>query len=301
MRPPGGSSNVRRQPKESAYLPPTPLNSHRDSDMSLASSRPSSVGIHSLDVYKDRSYQQNATATINSFLASQDLNVSFKPFSSPSAKHIHQTLIFLVGLLDFNINKIEDLLPLLKFMNYPHKLNKSVLKSPAAPHQWPSILALIHWLVESCQIHLSFSSPSHTTTLQTNNIVFQYSLNAYLNFIRGDDEAISELDHEIRTRILREKSNADNTLTAAEQKVSELEAQLEGLRSAPSQKDLLDKEKEMLQGDVIKFHKIIDEFGLRIESKERDLVEKEKQLQAKVMESDNICQENKMLKKKVES
>ncbi|KAL5075551.1 hypothetical protein RYX36_014535 [Vicia faba] len=156
-------------------------------------------------------------------------------------------------------------------MNYPHKLNKSVLKSPAAPHQWPSILALIHWLVQSCQIHLSFSSPSHTTTLQTNNIVFQYSLNAYLNFIRGDDEAISELDHEIRTRILREKSNADNTLAAAEQKVSELEAQLEGLRSAPSQKDLLDKEKEMLQGDVIKFHKIIDEFGLRIESKERDL------------------------------
>ncbi|CAI8586525.1 unnamed protein product [Vicia faba] len=301
MRPPGGSSNVRRQPKESAYLPPTPLNSHRDSDVSLASSRSSSIGIHSLDVYKDRSYQQNTTATINSFLASQDLNVSFKPFSSPSAKHIHQTLIFLVGLLDFNINKIEDLPPLLKFMNYPHKLNKSVLKSPAAPHQWPSILALIHWLVQSCQIHLSFSSPSHTTTLQTNNIVFQYSLNAYLNFIRGDDEAISELDHEIRTRILREKSNADNTLAAAEQKVSELEAQLEGLRSAPSQKDLLDKEKEMLQGDVIKFHKIIDEFGLRIESKERDLVEKEKQLQAKVVESDNICQENKMLKKKVES
>ncbi|KAL5061947.1 hypothetical protein RYX36_023684 [Vicia faba] len=301
MRPPGGSSNVHRQPKESAYLPPTPLNNHRDSDVSLASSRPSSVGIHSLDVYKDRSYQHNATATINSFLASKDLNVSFKPFSSPSAKHIHQTLIFLVGLLDFNINKIEDLPPLLKFMNYPHKLNKSVLKSPAAPHQWPSILALIHWLVQSCQIHLSFSSPSHTTTLQTNNIVFQYSLNAYLNFIRGDDEAISELDHEIRTRILREKSNADNTLVAAEQKVSELEAQLEGLRSAPSQKDLLDKEKEMLQGDVIKFHKIIDEFGLRIESKERDLVEKEKQLQAKVVESDNICQENKMLKKKVES
>ncbi|CAI8611090.1 unnamed protein product [Vicia faba] len=63
---------------------------------------------------------------------------------------------------------------------------------------------------------------------------------------KGDDEAISELDHEIRTRILREKSNADNTLAAAEQKVSELEAQLEGLRSAPSQKDLLDKEKEML-------------------------------------------------------
>ncbi|KAL5097601.1 hypothetical protein RYX36_001928 [Vicia faba] len=301
MRPPSGISNVRRQPKDSSYLPPTPLNTHRDSDVSLASSRQSSVGIPSFDHYKDRSYQQNAAATINSFLASQDFNVSFKPFSSPSAKHIHQTLIFLAGLLDFNINKIEDLPPLLKFMNYPHKLNISVLKSPAAPHQWPSILALIHWLVQSCQIHLSFSSPSHTTTLHTDNVVFQYYLNAYLNFIRGDDEAISQLDQEVHSRILHEKTNADKTLAATEQKVSELEAQLEGLRSAPSQKDLLDKEKEMLQGDVIKFHKIIDEFGSRVESIERVLMEKEKQLEAKVVESDNICQENKMLKKKVES
>ncbi|XP_058752531.1 kinetochore protein NDC80 homolog [Vicia villosa] len=301
MRPPVGSSNVRRQPKELSYLPPTPLNSHRDSDVSLASSLPSSIGIHSLDVYKERSYQHNATATINSFLASHDFNISFKPSSSPSAKQIHQTLIFLVGLLDFNISKIEDLPPLLKFLNYPHKLNISVLKSPAAPHQWPSILALIHWLVQASLLHLSFSSSSQTTSLQTNNIVFQYYLNAYLNFIRGDDEAISELDEEIQTRILHEKSNTENRLAATEQKVSQLEAELEGLRSAPSQKDLLEKGKEMLEDNVIKFHKIIDELGSQIESEERDLVEKEKQLEAKAVESDNICEENKMLKKKVES
>ncbi|CAK8531207.1 unnamed protein product [Lathyrus sativus] len=301
MRPPGGSINVRRQPKEPSYFPPTPLNTRRDSDVSLASSRQSSAGIPSFEPYKDRSYQQNATATINSFLASQNFNVSFKPSSSPSAKDIHKTLIFLVGLLDFKINKIEDLPPLLKFMSYPHKLNKSVLKSPAAPHQWPSMLALIHWLVQSCQLNLSFSSPSDTTTLQSNNIVFQYSVDAYLNFIRGDDQAVSELEEEIHSKIIHEKSNAEKRLAATEEKVSELEAELEGLRFAPSQKDSLEKEKEMLESDVIKFHKIIEEFGSRIESAESVLAEKEKQLDAKALEREMICEENKDLMRKVES
>ncbi|CAK8531198.1 unnamed protein product [Lathyrus sativus] len=301
MRAPGGSSNLRRQPKDSSYFPPTPLNTHRDSDVSLASSHQSSVGIPSFDPYKDRSYQQNATATINSFLSSQNFNVSFKPSSSPSAKDIHKTLIFLVGLLDFKINKIEDLPPLLKFLSYPHKLNKSVLKSPAAPHQWPSMLALIHWLVQSCQLNLSFSSTSDTTTLQNNNIFFQYSVDAYLNFIRGDDEAISELEEDIHSKILHEKSNAQKRLAATEQKVSELESELEGLRSAPSQKDSLEKEKEMLESDVNKFHKIIEEFGSRIESAESVLVEKQKQLDAKAVEREMICEENKDLMRKVEA
>jgi hypothetical protein len=46
------------------YLPPTPLNNlHRDSNVSLASSRPSSVGIpSSFDLYKDCSYQQSVEA-----------------------------------------------------------------------------------------------------------------------------------------------------------------------------------------------------------------------------------------------
>ncbi|MCI20905.1 kinetochore protein NDC80-like protein, partial [Trifolium medium] len=77
-------------------------------------------------------------------------------------------------------------------------------------------------------------------------------------------------------------------------------AELERLRTAPSQKELLEKEKGVLEGDVNKFHKIIEEFGSRIEPLERVLVEKEKQLEAKVVESEKICEENEELKRKVE-
>ncbi|XP_045804577.1 kinetochore protein NDC80 homolog [Trifolium pratense] len=300
MRPAAG--NIRRpQPKDS-YLPPTPLtNLHRDSDVSLVSSRPSSVGIPSFDVYKERSYQQSAVSSINSFLSSNNFNVTFKPSSSPSAKTIHETLKFLLTLLEFPTNKIEDDLPLLlKLYNYPFKINKSILKAPAAPHQWPSILSLIHWLVQICDFNLSLDPTSNTTALHNNNLLFQYTLNNYLNFIHGDDDAILYLDEQMREKILTQKSVAEKNLDDVEQTAVDLEAELERLRTAPSQKELLEKEKGVLEGDVNKFHKIIEEFGSRIEQLERVLVEKEKQLEAKLVESEKICEENEELKKKVE-
>lgn len=292
----------RRQPNDS-YLPPTPLNRLRDSDVSLASSRPSSIGISSFDLYKERSFQQSTTSTINSFLASQNFPVSFKPSSSPSAKEIHQTLKFLLTLLEFPATtKIEDDIPiLLKYFNYPFKLNKAILKSPAAPHQWPSILSLIHWLVQICNFNLSlYSSTTTTSNLHNNDVFFRYTLNCYVHFIKGDDDAVQHLDAEIRGRILSEKSNAEEKLAAAEKTVADLEGELERLRSAPSQKDLLEKEKGLLEDDVNKFHKIIDEFSSRVEPLERVLVEKEKQLEAKAVEDERIHDENEELKRRVE-
>jgi len=163
------------------------------------------------------------------------------------------------------------------------------------------MLCLIHWLVQICNFNLSLSNSSSTTTiLHNNNILFGYCLNSYLNFIRGDDEAILDMEDQIREKILHENSVAEEKLAAVEQTVVELEADLEKARSEPSKKEELEKEKGMLEGDVNKFHKIIEEFESRIEPLERVLVEKEKQLEAKVVESERIVKENEELKRKVE-
>lgn len=163
------------------------------------------------------------------------------------------------------------------------------------------MLCLIHWLVQICNFNLSLSNSSSTTTiLHNNNILFGYCLNSYLNFIGGDDEAILDMENQIREKILHEKSVAEEKLAAVEQTVVELEAQLEKVRSAPSKKDELEKEKAVLEGDVNKFHKIIEEFGSKIEPLERVLAEKEKQLEAKVVENERIVEENEELKTKVE-
>ncbi|KAF7803656.1 kinetochore protein NDC80-like protein [Senna tora] len=305
----------RRQPKESFIPPPppTPLShlqfpgsSARDSDASFASSRPSSAGLGgrpittTSDLYKERAVQLSAVSTINAYLSSLSFPISFKP-TCPSAKDILETLKFLMSRLDFPTSKLADELPvLLKFLNYPYKFNKSILKSPAAPHQWPSILALIHWLVQIAKYKDHHSSSLSSSSFVDNNVLLSYTLNSYLHFIAGDDDAVVEMDRECQEKLEREKRNTEEKVKAAEENVAKLEAELEGLKSMPSQKEVLEKEKSMLEEDVNKFHKMIEEFTVRMKEVEKVLSEKEKQLEAKVEENKKINEENEELKKRVE-
>ena len=59
----------------------------------------------------------------------------------------------------------------------------------------------------------------------------------------------------------------------------ELKAELERLRSPPSLKEALEKEKAVLEDGVKKLHKMIkdEDLSLQIEQEERVLAEKEKQ------------------------
>ncbi|KAJ7968104.1 kinetochore protein NDC80-like [Quillaja saponaria] len=305
MRPTGR----RRGPRESFNPPPPsiqldfhhrqfPTSSARDSDASFASSRPSSAVVGrstTFDLYKDRSFQQSAVSTINSYLSSLSFPISFKS-TFPSAKDIHETLKFLLSRLEFPTSKLEeDLTILLKSLNYPFKLNKSILKSPAAPHQWPTFLALIHWLVQIAMYNDHLSS-----SFGDNNVLYSYTLESYLLYIRGDDDAVEALDLEWREKLEREKGNAVERVKGLEQEVAKLSAKVEGLKSQPSQREVLEKEKNLLEEDVNKFHRMIEELTVRAAEAEKVLVEKEKQLEAKAQENKRICGENEELKKRVE-
>ena len=71
------------------------------------------------------------------------------------------------------------------------------------------------------------------------------------------------------------------------------------MRSGPSAKEAVEKERGVLEEDVKKFHAIITEISGRIASVEKILEEKE-ELEAKVEENNKICEENEELKKRVE-
>lgn len=295
---------ARRQPKDSFIPPPppTPVDFHhrqypsRDSDVS---SRPSSVGVGgrpTLDSYKDRQFQQSVVSTINSFLSSHNFPITFKT-TFPSAKDILETLKFLLSLLDFPFSKLEDDLPfLLKRLNYPFKLNKSILRSPAAPHQWPTLLALIHWLIQIAKFHSHISSSP-----KQHNAIYQYTVNSYMLYIRGDDDAVEELDCSIKEKIQQQTAAAQERLDEARRGVAKLNAELERLRTAPSPKEALEKDKAILENDMNKFNKMIGELSSLIEQAERVLEEKEKQLEAIEAERETICEENEELKRRVEA
>nr|DAD24441.1 TPA_asm: hypothetical protein HUJ06_025904 [Nelumbo nucifera] len=86
-----------------------------------------------------------------------------------------------------------------------------------------------------------------------------------------------------------------------EKEVADLEAQLEALRSGPSEREVLEKDKSMLEKDVQKFHTIIEELTNAIVMVEKTLKEKEKELDAKVQEQQRISEENEELKKRIDA
>lgn len=309
-----GTGGRRRQPKESFIPPPPTPQEHqrqygRDSDASFASSRPSSFGVGraaasaaSFELYKDRSVQIPALSTINSYLSS----LSQPPLKTtlPSAKDITNTLQFLLKRLDFPNAKLEEDLPfLLKSLNYPFKFNKSILKSPGAPHQWPALLAMIHWLVQIALFndYLSSSSSLSSSLENDNDEMKAYVLESYLHYIRGDDDALDQLDGEFVEKLERKKEDLRDNVGVLGTNVAELEAKAEAFRSGPSHKEVLEKEKGLLEEDVNKFHTIISEFSERIAAMEKVLEEKEQELEAKVEERKRICEENEELKRRVET
>ncbi|CAK9318086.1 unnamed protein product [Citrullus colocynthis] len=299
----------RRRPKGSFNPPPPPTPQfRRDSDVSFASSRPSSIGMSrpaaaSIDMYKERAVQISAVNTINSSLKdlfSHSFNVTFKPFSPPSLKDLTETINLLLQCLDYTPTKLEDDLPIvLKSLGYPFKINKNILKNPPAPHQWYQILALLHWLVQVAVYNYNLANDSDSLILS--NDVNIYVLNSYVQYIRGDDDSVEALDQEFMERLKKARDDALESLKVMEEEVKELEAKAEALRSDPSQREVLEKQQSLLEEDVKKFHTMIAGYSEKMQEMKKILEEKEKELEVKVQERNKICEENEELKKRVES
>lgn len=167
-------------------------------------------------------------------------------------------------------------------------------------HWWLTLLALIRWLVQVARFNDYLSSMQESSSYAEANVLNMYALNSYLHYIRGDDDAVDELDRQCKEKLEKEKGYAVEKVKAKEGELARVAAECEELKTRPSQKEVLEKMKGVLEDDVNKFHKMIEEFTVRIKEVERVLSDKEKQLEAKVQENKNICEENDELKKRVE-
>lgn len=121
-----------------------------------------------------------------------------------------------------------------------------------------------------------------------------------MRFIRGEDDLVEVIDNEFVDKLEKERENEVEKIRDSEKSVGELEAKAEGLRMGPSEREVKEKEKNVLEEDVKKFQAMIAEFTGRIVAMEKVLEEKEKELKAKEEERERICVENEELKKRVE-
>ncbi|MBA0677097.1 hypothetical protein Goari_018519 [Gossypium aridum] len=281
---------------------PPPMQQSRDSD---ASSRPSSIGmgraISAAEPYSDRAFQVATIRSINAFLSSHSIHpISTKPSQAPSAKDLSNILTSLLSMIDFPCSKLEDDLSfLLKSLNCPFKFNKSTFRAPNSLHNWPNWLGILHWLVQLAIFNEHISQNS-TSYFAQNNSMNEYALESYMRYIQGEDDILELLDKEFMEKVEKERENVAASNRALEKSVGELEAKAEALRTGPTEREALEKEKNVLEEDVKKFHAMIAEFTGRIDAMEQVLEEKEKELNAKEEERKRICEENEGFKKRVE-
>ncbi|KAL1212542.1 putative kinetochore protein NDC80 [Cardamine amara subsp. amara] len=308
----GGATGKRRTTVGFGGAPPPPppsieqqrqLVNSRDSDASFASSRPSSIGVggRASDVYSDRSHQSSSIRTINAFLSSHSVPISLRTHPVPSVKEITETLKFLLSAVNYpsETNKWdEDLVFFLKSVNCPFKVTKSSLKAPNTPHNWPTALAVVHWLVELAlyRQHLSTNS----AYVPDANSMNSFAIQSFRHFIRGEDDLVNDLDSEFLGKLEAEKISVAETNAGCEKISGELEAKLEALRKGPSKKETLEKVKADLEKDVNKFRTIVVEYTDRTQAVEKVVEEKAKELKTKEEERERIAEENKELKKNVE-
>ncbi|KAL8155950.1 kinetochore protein NDC80 homolog [Apium graveolens] len=309
------SAGIRRQKDSFAGdhrkpPPPTPTSqdpfqynySQRDSDASLCSSRPSiaSTTRNPSIPISDKSFQLSAIRTINLYLSSHSANFTLKP-PLPSAKDIIETLKLILKNLDFPVtgsSKLEDdLFSVLKVLGCPIKLNRSALKAPGTPHSWPSLLGVMHWLVQIG----NYDEVTREAGLEyEDNGMFDFSLRSYYYYISGDDERMESEDAVFVEKVTNERNVVQENANALVEKVRELEGKLERLKNGPSQKEALEEQRKMLEEDVKKFYTMIEQLDGHIVNVQKTLEDKEKELEAKAVERKRICEENEELKSRVE-
>ncbi|KAI3707869.1 hypothetical protein L2E82_36762 [Cichorium intybus] len=320
MRGPAG-----RRPPTERFVPdhrlttPTPVDpwqsngagggNRRDSDGSFCSSRPSScysAGVNhhrsaSAVVITDRSYQSHAVSTINSYLSACSVPISFKLKPLPSNKDITETLKFVLMRLDYPpSNKMEDdLFIVLKYFNCPIKINKSAFKAPGTPHSFPSVLAVLHWLVQVAMYNDHLANSTQSQPISGDDIFF-YTLNTYLHYIRGDDDTVDREDENFMEKFQQSKISLEENINIQLGNAKELEAKLEAMKSGPSLRESKEAEQGMLEKDITKFNELIEQLQAREANVEKLMEEKEKELAIKMEERTRMCEENDELKKKVE-
>ncbi|WOL20049.1 kinetochore protein [Canna indica] len=275
----------------------------RDSDASLCSSRPSSVGARSAAasssaLLTDRSAQTAALRNVNAFLASESAPFSLKP-PLPSARDIIEAFRFILARLDWPLVDLNDDLPLLlRHLRCPINLTRSALKAPGTPHAWPPLLSVLYWLVQLARVygHLSASPQADKP-----NDLLLFVTRSYSLFISGEDNAVEELDDEYLGKAQHETTNTVADIDALEKEAADLEAKHQAFRAEPSKKEALEREKGMLVEDVKKFQAVVGSWSTKVAAMEASLVEWEKELEAKEKESKRLCEENEELQKRIDT
>ncbi|KAG6891035.1 hypothetical protein C0992_010697 [Termitomyces sp. T32_za158] len=247
---------------------------------------------------RDRQYQTKMRQEILSYLQGAGFEISMASLANITGKDFRAIFDFLVLTLDPShplgqSARFEDeFVPALKALRYPfaHQIDNKWLAAPASMHSWPSLLGVLHWLVEMCKLREDYLNSGHPTLQNTVDIpeefedpfdhralAFDYFDQAYTVWLDLVDDFVEPnqyLEDRYSTRVYlgfpplvphvflvdRKNESVQTDLEALTKKLDQAKAELHKLQSSAAPVSKLQNENDLLKADSEKFQKILQQY-----------------------------------------
>lgn len=209
--------------------------------------------------------------------------ISQKLLTAPSAKDFQQIFKFLYGHLDPTYEfgkKFEEEVPgLMKGLRYPfaNEISKSQLYAVGSMHAWPSLLAMLSWMVELIQCCDELNSQQSGGPMEMEDVAgaasladsqaaekifFDYLCKTYKIFLAGSDNFDAMITDLGASFERKNESTLAETADLA-QAVEQLESQFQSLNKEEPPLSKAQREKGIYLGDIEKFKKFISHLSVK--------------------------------------
>lgn len=199
--------------------------------------------------------------------------INVKILSSPSTKEFLRVFEHLFNFIfpQFTLDQKEfaEQIPILmKNISFPFQISKSTMRGIGSLHAWPTILGVLHWLVElirttgTIDIEQMLFSPALQEDFRSTHkqLFFQHSAMTYVQFLLGQEDFNEENNNLENAASRLARCSSFDDFDALETEVSNLEFELSELEGEP---DILAnglKRKMTLEESVTNCQQSIDEL-----------------------------------------
>ncbi|KAF8892608.1 HEC/Ndc80p family-domain-containing protein [Infundibulicybe gibba] len=232
---------------------------------------------------REKPYQARMRQDILAYLQATEFEITMQTLANIHGKGYRAIFEHLVLLLDpsypFNEHaRLEDqFIPTLKALRYPfvHVIDNKWLAAPASMHSWPSLLGVLHWLVELCKMREEYLCSGHPTIQNPETIpeefdnpfdhqalAFQYYDETYTVWLNHVDDFVEQnqiLEDRYAKKNERVQADLENVSTQLK------DAQKECTRLESSAAPIVEsrEENQLLIVDSKKMQSILEKWEVR--------------------------------------
>ncbi|KAI0637190.1 HEC/Ndc80p family-domain-containing protein [Trametes polyzona] len=232
---------------------------------------------------RDKSFQAKMRQDVGMFLMNTGFEVAPQMLQNITGKDFRAVFQHLIECLDpiwsFKVEQRfeEQFMQVLRAMKYPYigQIDIKWLPTPAAMHSWPSLLGMLHWLVELCKAREHYMNSGHPT-LQDPALIpdefddichhlalaFDHHSRAYVDFLQGQD-VFPEQEKILEERYARKDARVLADLEQLRERLVEIQTEWEQLKKSAPPFEELKKDNGSLRRDKLKFEEILRRFEER--------------------------------------